>query len=1111
MQKQSIVLLTILFIVLVVFGLDYFVSVKAKQDYLDLRNTRLLVRLANQITSQVHAVQTVADNQIDPRDSSFSGSLITNLNDLIPGVRWIQAGEPVSGEYRPAYAYPSFIAPQDSIQLLVHYLRTVDGRKTLHLVFDIGGLDVMIAQLRNTDRIFHEIAFVRLSDGVVIESSEGAHGLLRFDSIPGVNGITIMRSQMGNGDQVGLMTVAGEEHRLYVHPLNAAGGLPTGPESESWAICGLVESKDFHDTSLAISFISLVMLALIAVLIFLCWPLLKLKLTDRGDSIRLSEVIGIGLSVVFGACVITFLTACVLLKLASTDRLDSQLRSLGTETAARFVTEVDSLSQTLESLTQEYAGLWSPRGGRGGMSFSLFDAQTGRTRLRAPAKLESTLYPFFDQFYAVNSHGDQLYKARIDTIQTRCGNVRERDYFTSVTGRRLLSVRGKRLAIQPLVSKSTGEFSVTLAEPGEREGGSFVKGIDFRPVSVMNPILPPGFEFCIFDARGAVLFHSKSERNLQENFLEETSDPELIRSAMNARTDVCFSTTYWGEESRVYVRPVESLPWFIAAMYPIQNTYIIGLQTVSIALLFFVLYILPFFLVFLIALLSPVKRATWIWPDREKREWYIIISAFAALVSMTLLAVFLFGSDSDSAWTLAVVLPHMCLVLLYLQFSPLTTGRLRRGMILAVDAFLLVLFSRITPLQSSVSTLSVTAVAFCALAFCSLVLPAYEKKRGFRRKPESGEAGWFDFRKAYVTTVFLFLITGIVLPSAIFFKIAFEEQVTLYMRENQLEIVHRLENRQARLREEFRSRPSQYRVWFRDRRMAKFADIYTGFFNATRIETRPYRQRAQRWIDSAFVRPFMPAYDKMSIDLRTVAADPADSSYAWYSEQDSVILGRARPLAASLDPARGALWLVSAVPVIADISSPWNLYQWLFIVAVIIGLAVGLYLIIGFIAREVFLVEIGLFSQGPGVVDENVFASRWRGLSESKKIVLRRLASDGFVNSRYLDTVTALIQEGLVLRAPEIRVPSPRIARYILIETKESKEAPAEPAARGKQSTKILQIAIYAFLLVFVLFLFWTQRQLWTTTLTFISAASVALPLVFKMLGGLDSKNRQSE
>ena len=80
----------------------------------------------------------------------------------------------------------------------------------------------------------------------------------------------------------------------------------------------------------------------------------------------------------------------------------------------------------------------------------------------------------------------------------------------------------------PFLSPNTDEFAPTLSAPFKTELENakkiWIQALVVRPISVVDPVLPPGFGFAVIDEQCEVLFHSDSSRNLRENFCDESKN-----------------------------------------------------------------------------------------------------------------------------------------------------------------------------------------------------------------------------------------------------------------------------------------------------------------------------------------------------------------------------------------------------------------------------------------------------------------------------------------------------------------------------------------------------------------------------------------------------------
>ena len=172
--------------------------------------------------------------------------------------------------------------------------------------------------------------------------------------------------------------------------------------------------------------------------------------------------------------------------------------------------------------------------------------------------------------------------------------------------------------------------------------------------SLIRPVLPPGFEFAVIDHTGKVLFHSDRQRNVSENFFEETDDNRRLRAQIAAHSAEPVSIRYWGAAYRAYVKPMELPDTYVVAMAQKQRAWAINREWLVVALIFLVGY-LGLWLV--AALVTLVFDASWIWPDPARRVGYHAVSALClVLLAMAAAAVWRYDRNSLVFWGAALPL-----------------------------------------------------------------------------------------------------------------------------------------------------------------------------------------------------------------------------------------------------------------------------------------------------------------------------------------------------------------------------------------------------------------------------------------------------------------------
>src|SRR5262249_36094885 len=172
----------------------------------------------------------------------------------------------------------------------------------------------------------------------------------------------------------------------------------------------------------------------------------------------------------------------------------------------------------------------------------------------------------------------------------------------------------------------------------------FCASIVARPISVIGPIIPAGYQFAIVKPDGMVVFHSDPSRNLRENFFDETDHDPSIHSRVLMRAEGFIDAKYMGWPHRLYVHPMTSSQealWSLIVFRDSRTGETMNLEMLSLASIMFVFYVAALVLVLALVYLMYRGRATltWLWPDSRKSRTYrrlIVINAVAAILVLAL-------------------------------------------------------------------------------------------------------------------------------------------------------------------------------------------------------------------------------------------------------------------------------------------------------------------------------------------------------------------------------------------------------------------------------------------------------------------------------------------
>ena len=134
----------------------------------------------------------------------------------------------------------------------------------------------------------------------------------------------------------------------------------------------------------------------------------------------------------------------------------------------------------------------------------------------------------------------------------------------------------------------------------------------------------------------------------------------------------------------------------------------------------------------------------------------------------------------------------------------------------------------------------------------------------------------------------------------------------------------------------------------------------------------------------------------------------------------------------------------------------------------------------------------------------------WDACTENEKLVLVQLATESVINPKQESTVRGLLQRGLIVRDPGLRIINQSFARFIAAIQDPDEVKTWERTADGV-SWAHSRWVVLGFLLLALLFLWATQRELFNTTITFLTAAVVGLPGLVKVLSNVTKLNPKGD
>ena len=616
------------------------------------------------------------------------------------------------------------------------------------------------------------------------------------------------------------LEIGSRSYWLFTRPLRGVSSAPgqnAAAKAPTIVLGGLTPTQSLDREARRISPTLLLYISLIGLAVFLSVPLLKLVSIGPADRLRATDGLRVALCTVFSSGLIAIAAADVHEYLRLRAVVDAEVEGLARDvrnrlreelldarnTALLYREPLDQMCRCEPARCKAEDVFWRhgttdyPAKGRNpGTSDCTAagrDPRIGRSRLFAERDPDQVLhdfpYPFFASVFLTDRAGKQIEKFSVRSLNTRWTSVSRRVYYRDLADHpyQLRLDPGEagpaEYRLEPVYSFTDGRWETMLAlrRPGKLGDGEppFVY-MSTQLLSLYGTVLPEGFGFAIVDGDGNVLYHADERRNLAENFLTECDGDRWLRAALRATSGRTGDVPYMGVEHRMHVAPIEGTPWALVTFFDKQALRSMNVEASTLAVaMFALLVVLCFTLVGISALVSPhlLKRRFWMEPAALRHYGAAVLFLSAIdVVFLTALA----AGFGHRLFLLSLVVPLAGLVGTSFLLTPRRPGS--RGPQLRAQAFgaavlAAVLFGAVW------TTVGFGSVGWRWLTFWLAAVAALMLLVRHRR------------RATFVAAASLLMALIGILPAIGFFKTAFEHEVDLMVRKQQIDLVRQLETR----------------------------------------------------------------------------------------------------------------------------------------------------------------------------------------------------------------------------------------------------------------------------------------------------------------------------
>ncbi|WPP49049.1 cache domain-containing protein [Catalinimonas niigatensis] len=571
-------------------------------------------------------------------------------------------------------------------------------------------------------------------------------------------------------------------------------------DNKPWTLYALVNAESFEADMKEVPVMMVIIIAVVLLILIFALPLLKLSLISPIERLhRVDVVLSTTSFVICTGLMVLFLLFTVSYR-ADRQKVDGDLKTLSDQLQSNVQNDLQNIRTLISQLEDE---VYRQNDTDTMTDINIFSKPYLNEKLK--------IYPFLKNLYWLNDSGEYKYQLSTVTLENKKIdpiNLGERDYFREISegrGWRADSVSHESpFYLQSIVSWTNSEKLLVLSVPSKEQEiilhNDTLKDLEVLAASVrfhsiIDPVLPVAYSFCVMDENGQVIFHSDKERNLQENFLAEVDEHKGVLSAIIGKNSVYADVSTGSCNQRIYISPLKHTPWTLVTLYDeayIESPY---LQVISLSVIcILIIGAIAFFQLYLFSMFnrrpSKLKKQAffydWLWPEEDKKKKY-----YRVMLYNILLAIVLFIYHILSDLTVFQVLASFLYAIIFANTSVwilLTDGlkekRSRSKLVLSIT--LIVCFLIIFSITQYYTREWFKNLSILLLIAAASVLPHLS----FRR---FDPGTWpisdrLSYRNSYWGMLFTFLFISSVLPAFFLYSAVYQQEQKIWKKHEMFEI-----------------------------------------------------------------------------------------------------------------------------------------------------------------------------------------------------------------------------------------------------------------------------------------------------------------------------------
>lgn len=362
------------------------------------------------------------------------------------------------------------------------------------------------------------------------------------------------------------VSIESVDYKLFIFPFRI--------KEKPFVLGGFISSHDYKVNSQSFPVLPLLLLAVALVIILCSLPFLKVFLIGAQENISVNDVRSIIAMIYIIPFIFIMLVAYAWLNFRAKERTVAAITLLDKQVAENFYAEIDNCLRQLKDYDTTVST---------GSINKKADVVLDGTGEMEKADLKDVLmypqeYKNFDGVFWIDNNGQEIAKWNFIRDSVYFFNKKDRQYFKDIKnheGYRLPApFSADTFSIQPTLAKSTGEYTISIATKSKRQFSyisqgklidkkAILVGLSGKMYSIFKPVVPIGLYFCIIDASGKILYHSQSQRNLQENIFEECRNNTSLKMAVRNKDSTLLDANLYEKNVQLLIKPLNGLPYYL--------------------------------------------------------------------------------------------------------------------------------------------------------------------------------------------------------------------------------------------------------------------------------------------------------------------------------------------------------------------------------------------------------------------------------------------------------------------------------------------------------------------------------------------------------------------